>query len=117
MNSIYELEYLNLYHEITNLNICFIDDVQFTCSVKDIKKIFPNNTIYDLSKIYKYYLQEPNIKNFSKYNMIVFLNDSKEELNKILRYFTGIIITKLELEKYQCLFVEKIDNYNIYEIE
>lgn len=117
MNSICELEYLNLYYEITNLNICFIDDVQFTGSVKDIKKIFPNNTIYDLSKIYKYSLQEPNIKNFSKYNMIIFLNDSKEELNKILRYFTGIIITKLELEKYQCSFVDKIDNYNIYEIE
>ena len=118
MNNIYELEYLNLYYEISNFNICYIDDLQFTSSIKDVKKIFPkNNTIYDLSKIYKYNLDSLKAKIYQKDNLIIYLNENLDELYRIIKYFNGILITNIEIPKYIATFVEKIDKYNIYEIE
>jgi len=115
-----DLENLNLYYVIENLKICFIDDLQFTITTKDIENYFPNNIIYDLSKSYKIYLEQDNLKYFTNFKMIVFFNEFKKsikELKLILKYFTGILIVKKQLDFLSFSFVDTFGEYYVYEIE
>jgi hypothetical protein len=115
-----DLENLNLYYVIENLKICFIDDLQFTITTKDIENYFPNNIIYDLSKSYKIYLEQDNFKYFTNFKMIVFFNEFKEsikELKLILKYFTGILIVKKQIDFTNLTFVDTFGEYYVYEIE
>jgi len=115
-----DLENLNLYYDIENLKICFIDDLQFTITIKDIGKYFPNNQIYDLSKSYKIYLEPNNFKYFTTFNMILYFNDFQNSINElklILKYFTGILIVKKELDLFNLIFIDTFGEYYVYEIE
>lgn len=114
---LHDLEYLNLYYEINNLNICFIDDTQFVLNLKDIVKIFPNNKIYDISRSYKNYLIDNNNKYFSNFKLIIYLNDSFDTLDRILKYFTGIFIIKYKVNKYSQYLVDTLGLFYLYEIE
>jgi len=115
-----DLDNLKLYYYIENLKICFIDDLQFTITIKDIEKYFPNNKIYDLSKSYKIYLEQDNFKYFTNFNIILYFNDFQNSINElklILKYFTGILVLKNKINLINIPFVDTFGEYYVYEIE